>query len=272
MKIFREHRWLYFYSFVIAGIILCCFLGPLFYKQDYHSQNLLMGAQPPSWEHWCGTDVLGRDLLARLLYGGQISLYIGGCASFIAIAIGLIVGSVAGFWGGHIDRLLMRCIDVLYPLPFTLLIILVMALSGRHLWLLILTMGCVKWFTMARMVRSQVMQIKTSTFVQCSESMGQSAFGIWRLHIFPNLISILLVYGTLLIPNIILEEAFISFLGLGVQPPLSSWGMLILDGAKEMEVSPWLLLFPCGCFSLLLFSLNFLGDELRDYLNSNHWL
>ena len=263
-KNLKKNSWFYFHLGVLLFVGIICFLGPFFYNQDYRTQNLLLGAKAPSWEHILGTDALGRDLLARLLYGGRISIIIGFLASTIAIVIGVIYGSLAGFIGGNTDRIMMRIIDILYPLPFTLLIILVMSLGGRHLVLLVLTMGCFKWLTMARMVRSQVMNLKLSTFVQCSQGMGQSAFGIWCKHIFPNLVSILLVYGTLLLPNIILEEAFVSFLGLGVQPPMSSWGVLILEGARQMELCPWLLLFPCLFFSLTLFSLNFLGDSLRD--------
>lgn len=260
----KKNPWFCFHLGVLLFVCIICFLGPFFYHQDFRTQNLLLGAQAPSWNHILGTDILGRDLFARLLYGGRISISIGILASGISILIGLIYGSFAGFMGGTTDRIMMRIIDILYPLPFTLLIILVMSLGGRHLTLLILTMGCVKWLTMARMVRAQVMNLKLSTFVQCSQGMGQSAFGIWCKHVFPNLVSILLVYGTLLLPNIILEEAFVSFLGLGVQPPMSSWGVLILEGARQMETCPWLLLFPCLFFSLTLFSLNFLGDSLRD--------
>ncbi len=248
----------------IAGL---CIIGPWIHPYDYHTQDLALSAQPPSLKHPCGTDILGRDLLARLLYGGRLSLFIGGCSSAIAITLGLIVGSISGMIGGNIDRFLMRTIDIIYPLPFTLIIILIMSLSGRHLWLLILAMGGFNWLTMARIIRGQVLSLKTHTFIQCSQCMGQSSFGIWRKHILPNLSGILLVYGTLLIPNIILEEAFISFLGLGVQPPMSSWGTLILDGAHEMEISPWLLFYPCCFFSLTLLSLNFLGDHLREILN-----
>lgn len=267
LKNLKQSPWALFHLGLLLTVFLICFLGPLFYSQDYHSQNLLMGAQSPSWAHWFGTDLLGRDVLARLLYGGRISIYISGAASLIAISIGVIIGSIAGYVGGNTDRLLMRFVDILYPLPFTLLIILVMALAGRHLFMLILTLGCVRWLTMARIIRNQVLALKTSTFVQCSLCMGQTSLKIWQKHILPNLISLILVYGTLLIPNIMLEEAFISFLGLGVQPPLSSWGALILDGARSMEDYPWLLIFPCLFFSLTLFSLNFLGDCLRDKLD-----
>lgn len=267
LKKLKQNPLALFHVGILGFIFLICFLGPFFYFQDYHSQNLLIGAQAPNCSHWFGTDLLGRDVLARLLYGGRISISIGAIASFIAITIGLIVGSVAGYVGGNTDRLLMRIIDILYPLPFTLLIILIMALAGRHLTLLVVSLGCVRWLTMARIIRNQVLAIKTSTFVQCSICMGQKPINIWIKHIFPNLISLILVYGTLLIPNIILEEAFISFLGLGVPPPLSSWGGLILEGAHSMEDYPWLLIFPCIFFTITLFSLNFLGDCLRDNLD-----
>jgi len=257
----------YFHLCVLIFIGGLCLIGPLIYPYDYHSQNLILSAQPPSLKHICGTDTLGRDLFARLMYGGRLSLFISGCSSLIAILLGLIIGSISGITGGNIDRFLMRTIDIIYPLPFTLIIILIMSLGGRHLYLLILAMGCFHWLTMARIVRGQILSLKTSTFIQCSYCMGQSSLGVWAKHILPNLTGILLVYGTLLIPNIILEEAFISFLGLGVQPPMSSWGTLILEGAHEMETSPWLLIFPCCFFSLTLLSLNFLGDNLREILN-----
>ena len=256
--------WVRFNTLWLMGIVVLCFLGPFIYPYDYHSQDLLLSAQPSSLKHWFGTDVLGRDLLARLLYGGRISLFIGFTASSIAIFIGLIYGLIAGYFGSWIDRVLMRIVDVLYPLPFTLLIILVMALFGRSMLLLVFTIGCMRWMTMARMIRTQILRLKNDAFVQCARSMGQSTWGIWRKHFLPNLVSTLLVYGTLLIPNIILEEAFISFLGLGIQPPLSSWGVLIFDGAQHMEEHPWLLFFPCFFFSSTLFALNFIGDALRD--------
>ena len=163
VKDLRKNPWLYFHLGLLLIIGIVCFIGPFFYSQDYRTQNLLLGAQVPSSEHILGTDALGRDLLARLLYGGRISIIIGFLASAIAIIIGLIYGSLSGFCGGNVDRVMMRIIDILYPLPFTLLIILVMSLGGRHLFLLILTMGCFKWLTMARMVRAQVMNLKLSS-------------------------------------------------------------------------------------------------------------
>lgn len=244
-----------------------CFLGPYFYPHNYHEQNLLLGAQAPSWSHWFGTDVLGRDLLARILYGGRVSILIGCISSFIAISIGVSYGAISGYVGGKTDSIMMRIIDVLYPLPFTLLVILLMALFGRNILLLLLAIASVKWLTMARIVRGQTCTLVHSAFVQCAQCMGQSSFGIWYKHLLPNLAGTILVYGTLMIPNVILEEAFVSFLGLGIQPPLSSWGVLIFEGARNMEEYPWLLIFPCVFFSGTLFSLNFIGDALRDYLD-----
>ena len=226
-----------------------------------------MSAQPPSLEHWFGTDILGRDLLARILYGGRVSLLLGSLASLIAIVIGIIYGGISGYVGGNVDSLLMRIVDILYPLPFTLLVILLMALLGRSALLLLFSIGCIKWLTMARMVRTQILSLKNRAFVHCARCMGQSNWGIWKKHLSPNLMSTIIVYSTLLIPNIILEESFISFLGLGIQAPLSSWGSLIFDGARQMEEYPWLLIFPCLFFTSTLFTLNFLGDALRDALD-----
>lgn len=248
-------------------VSFACFFGPYFYPHNYHSQNLLAGAQAPSWNHWLGTDTMGRDLLARLLYGGRVSLSIGLAATLVALSIGVTYGSLSGYLGGNWDRLLMRIVDIIYPLPFTLLVILLMAFVGRNVILLFLAIGCVKWLTMARIVRAQMINLKERSFIACAKSLGQSIFGLWTKHFLPNLLGTIIVYTTLTIPNIILEEAFISFLGLGIQPPLSSWGVLIFDGAMQMEEYPWLLAFPCLFFSLTLFSLNFLGDGLRDALD-----
>jgi oligopeptide transport system permease protein len=245
-------------------VAAACVVGPYLMSHDYHTQNLTMGACRPSLEHWLGTDTLGRDLLARLLYGGRISLAVGLAATGVALVIGLVYGSVSGYRGGAPDRVMMRIVDVVYPLPFTLLVILLMAFCGRNIVLLFLAIGCVKWLNIARIVRTQTLLLKERAFVSCARSLGQNAIGIWIKHLLPNLWGTVIVYTTLTIPNIILEESFLSFLGLGVQPPLSSWGALIFDGAKQMESYPWLLLFPCLIFSLTLFSLNFLGDGLRD--------
>ncbi len=264
---FTDNKMALFSLFWLCLVTFVCFFGPYFYRHDYHSQNLLLGAQGPSREYWLGTDTLGRDLMARVLYGGRISLAVGLAATTVSLVIGVFYGSIAGYLGGIWDRLLMRFIDIVYPLPFTLLVILLMAFCGRNIILLFLAIGCVKWLTMARIVRSQILTLKERAFVSCAKSLGQSPWGIWIRHLMPNLLGPVVVYTTLTIPNIMLEEAFISFLGLGVQPPLSSWGTLIFDGAKNMEEFPWLLFFPCLVFSLTLFSLNFLGDGLRDALD-----
>jgi oligopeptide transport system permease protein len=208
--------------------------------------------------------MLGRDLFVRTLYGGRVSLSVGLAATGVTVFIGVVYGSLAGYLGGLWDRWLMRFVDIVYPLPVTLLVILLMAFCGRNIVLLFVAIGCVKWLTIARIVRSQVRMIRNCAFVSCAQNLGQTPLGIWRWHLLPNLLGPVTLYAALTVPNIILEEAFLSFLGLGVQPPMSSWGSLIFEGAKYMEEYPWLLIAPCVLFSLTLFSLNFLGDGLRD--------
>lgn len=264
---FLKNKWTLFSVCWFLGVIVLCFIGPFVCEHDYHSQNLILSAKAPSLNHIFGTDVMGRDLFARVLYGGRVSIAIGLAGTFVSLIIGIIYGSISGYLGGLIDGIMMRIVDVLYPLPFTLLVILLMAFFGRNVFLLFFAIGCVKWLTMARIVRSQIICIKDRGFVSCAMCLGQSHAGIWIKHLLPNLLGTVVVYATLTIPNVILEEAFISFLGLGIQPPLSSWGLLIFDGAKHMEEFPWLLIFPCIFFAITLFSLNILGDSLRDSLD-----
>lgn len=264
---FFKNKWILLSVLWFACVVVLCFVGPVFCKHDYHSQNLILSAQAPSIDHIFGTDVMGRDLFARILYGGRVSITIGLAGTLISLVIGILYGSISGYFGGLMDSFMMRVVDVLYPLPFTLLVILLMAFLGRNVFLLFFAIGCVKWLTMARIVRSQIICIKDRGFVSCALCLGQSHTGIWIKHLLPNLLGTVVVYATLTIPNVILEEAFISFLGLGIQPPLSSWGVLIFDGAKHMEEFPWLLIFPCIFFAITLFSLNILGDALRDSLD-----
>ena len=253
-------------SFIVFLIILSI-LTPWIAPYDYSFQDLSLGPSSPSIMHLLGTDTLGRDLLTRMLYGSRISLLVGFIATFVALFIGVIWGTVAGFYGGKIDTVMMRIVDVLYGIPFIILIILLMVIFGRNLVLLFMAIGAVEWLTMARIVRSQVMSITQQEYVMASKAMGVSNLSIIYRHLIPNTLGPVIVYATLTIPQVMLLESFLSFLGLGVQPPMSSWGLLIRDGAVAMEEYWWLLVFPASIFSITLFSLNFVGDGLRDALD-----
>lgn len=251
----------------IILIIFLALITPLIAPYDYAYQDLDLGPSGPSAQHLLGTDTLGRDLLTRMLYGSRISLLVGFLATLVALSIGVIWGTIAGFSGGKIDTIMMRIVDVLYGIPFIIFVILLMVIFGRNLILLFMAIGAVEWLTMARIVRSQVMTLSKQEFILSARAMGVSKAGIIFRHLIPNSIGPVIVYATLTVPQIMLLEAFLSFLGLGVQAPLSSWGLLIRDGAVSMEEYWWLLIFPSLAFSLTLFSLNFIGDGLRDALD-----
>ena len=251
---------------LIAALSLACAAGPLF-SQSYEVQNLDLGAAPPSAAHWLGTDTLGRDLLARTLYGGRISLMVGLIATLVALVIGVTYGAVAGYFGGKVDAVMMRAVDILYALPFAVFVILLMVFFGRNIFLLFLAIGAVEWLTMARIVRGQVMSIKRMEFIEAARVLGLGRRRVIFRHVIPNALGPVVVYTTLTIPAVMMLEAFLSFLGLGVQAPMSSWGVLIKEGSEKMEEFWWMLVFPGTLFSLTLFSLNFLGDGLRDALD-----
>lgn len=242
-------------------------LAPLVVRYGFEVQDLENTLGRPSWEHWMGTDVLGRDLFTRLLYGGRISMMVGLLASFVSTIIGVIYGAVSGFFGGKLDNIMMRVVDVLYALPFIFLVIILMVYFGRNLVLLFVALGCTQWLTMARIVRGQVISLRHKEFVEAAKAMGISSWPIVFRHLIPNALGPVIVYLTLTIPSVILEEAFLSYLGLGVQAPMASLGTLIKDGVDVMEQAPWVLLFPAGLLAMTLFSLNFLGDGLRDALD-----
>ena len=248
-------------------LIILAVLAPLIAPYSYYYQDLNLGASPPSAEHWLGTDILGRDLLSRILYGARISLLVGFVATGVALIIGVSWGIVAGYLGGRVDSIMMRIVDVLYGLPFIIFIILLMVIFGRNLWLLFGAIGAVEWLTMARIVRGQVIGLKNQEFVMAAKAMGVSNFSMFRRHLLPNILGPIAVYATLTIPQVMLLEGFLSFLGLGIQPPMSSWGTLIKDGVESMEEYSWLLIYPGITFTITLFALNFFGDGLRDALD-----
>jgi oligopeptide transport system permease protein len=252
---------------ILLFLIFVSLLTPWIAPYSYEEQNLMLGATAPSAAHWLGTDIFGRDMLTRIMYGGRVSLMVGFIATAVALVIGILWGSIAGFVGGRVDALMMRIVDIMYALPFMIFIVLLMVVFGRNILLLFVAIGAVEWLTMARIVRGQVMTLRKQEFVEAAYSMGLSRWAIIRRHIIPNTLGPVIVYTTLTIPSVMLLEAFLSFLGLGIQPPQSSWGLLINYGVETMEEYPWLLIFPGITLSLTLFALNFLGDGLRDALD-----
>ncbi|MCB1668517.1 MAG: ABC transporter permease [Porticoccaceae bacterium] len=252
---------------VIVGMCVIALLTPWIAPYGYEAQNLQLGASPPSAAHWLGTDIFGRDMLTRIMYGSRVSLMVGFIATAVALVIGILWGTIAGFAGGKIDAVMMRLVDILYALPFTIFIILLMVVFGRNILLLFFAIGAVEWLTMARIVRSQVQTLRKQEFVEAAVSLGLSHWTIIYRHLIPNTLGPVIVYTTLTIPSVMLLEAFLSFLGLGIQPPQSSWGVLISYGVETMEEYPWLLVFPGLTLSITLFALNFLGDGLRDALD-----
>ncbi|MGC6425231.1 MAG: ABC transporter permease [Lentimonas sp.] len=251
----------------IAISLLCCF-GPLFSSYSFDQQNLEYGAQAPSAKHWFGTDDLGRDLFVRTLTGGRISIGVGFAATLIALLIGVSYGSIAGYVGGKLEDLMMRFVDAVYALPFTMIvIILTVTFDKKSIFLIFMAIGLVEWLTMARIVRGQTRALRKLNYIDAAKVYGASDLSILRKHILPNCMGPIIVYTTLTIPAVILLESVLSFLGLGVQPPVSSWGVLISEGAKKLDIYPWQLIFPAIFFSLTLFALNFIGDGLRDALD-----
>lgn len=251
----------------LVVMVLLCLITPWIVPYGYEEQDLRLGASAPSAAHWLGTDIFGRDMLTRILYGGRVSLFVGFIATFVALIIGVTYGAIAGYAGGKVDSIMMRLVDIMYALPFMIFIVLLMVVFGRNLVLLFMAIGAVEWLTMARIVRGQVQNLKQQEFVEAAVSIGQSPFAIIWKHLIPSALGPVIVYTTLTIPNVMLLEAFLSFLGLGIQPPSSSWGLLISYGVESMEEYPWLLIFPGVALALTLFALNFLGDGLRDALD-----
>lgn len=257
-------------SLMLLGLVaVACFVGPWFTGWALDEVDWEAFRAPPSFTsgHWLGTDANGRDLLTRTLYGGQISLMVAVVASAVALVVGVLYGAVAGFAGGRVDALMMRGVDILYALPFLFLVILMTVVFGRNILLIYVAIGAVEWLDMARIVRGQTLALKRQEFVEAARALGVGNRAILLRHIIPNLLGPVIVFLTLTVPKVILLESFLSFLGLGVQEPLTSWGALISEGKDMMARAPWMLLVPSAFLTVTLFCLNFLGDGLRDALD-----
>ncbi|MDB5361810.1 MAG: binding-protein dependent transport system inner rane protein [Rhodospirillales bacterium] len=259
----------------MGGLIVLIIIAALAILAPYISAHAMddiswedIGA-PPDWAngYYFGTDSNGRDLFARTLYGARVSLMVGVLASIVSLVIGVTYGAVAGYLGGAVDNVMMRIVDILYSLPFMFFVILLTVFFGRNIFLIFVAIGAVEWLDMARIVRGQTMALKHREFIEAAHAFGASSPAIVRRHIIPNILGPVMVFVTLTVPKVILLESFLSFLGLGVQEPMTSWGVLISDGARDMETAPWSLLFPATFLAVTLFSLNFLGDGLRDALD-----
>jgi oligopeptide transport system permease protein len=272
-------------SMIILAIIaaLSIFM-PLVWPHEFdHVYIDRISCPPPNWlglswlfgspdelcgqSHLFGTDANGRDLFIRVMHGGRVSLSIGITATFVALMIGVLYGATAGFLGGRIDNYMMRFVDVLYALPYIFFVIILVVVFGRNYILMFVAIGAVEWLTMARIVRGQTLSIKRREFIEAAEAAGVSNGAIIRRHVLPNVVGPVIVYVTLTVPAVILAESFLSFLGLGVQEPATSWGVLISDGKDQMESYPWMLIFPALFMVITLFCFNFIGDGLRDALD-----
>jgi oligopeptide transport system permease protein len=253
-------------SAVLALLILAALFLPTFLPYGYEDPDWNAFRAPPSIEtgHYFGTDQNGRDLLARTLYGTRVSLLVALVATFVSIVIGVSYGAIAGYMGGRIDQAMMRFVDIMYALPYILFVILLMVIFGRNVYLLFAAIGMLEWLTMARIVRGQTLAIKNREFIEAARASGRSSTAIIFRHIVPNLVGPVVIYAALTVPEIVATESFLSYLGFGVQEPLTSLGTLIAEGSDAMEVLPWLLWFPAAFLVLLLMSLLFIGDGLRD--------
>ena len=254
---------------VLAVIALLALFAPLLSPHAYDEVYWERILAPPDFanSHWFGTDGNGRDLFVRTLYGARVSLMVGILATGVSLLIGVTYGATAGFFGGRIDNLMMRFVDVMYSLPFMFFVILLMVVFGRHIFLIFIAIGAVEWLTMARIVRGQTLSVKGREFIEAARAAGVANRKIITRHIIPNVLGPVIVYVTLTVPQVILIESFLSFLGLGVQEPLTSWGVLISEGASQMESAPWMLIFPATFLAVTLFCFNFIGDGLRDALD-----
>lgn len=268
-RVLRRNRAAMIALTLLAVMALLVTVAPLLsqFRFDYTDWDQISAPPSLAGGHPFGTDALGRDLFVRTFYGGRISLMVGVVATFVSLIIGVTYGAVSGYLGGRIDQFMMRIVDILYALPFMFLVILLMVFFGRNIFLIFVAIGAINWLDMARIVRGQTLSLKNREYIEAARAGGVSTARIIRHHIVPNLLGIVVIYVTLTIPQVILVESFLSFLGLGVQEPMTSWGALVHEGAQEMENSPWMLIFPSSFLVVTLFCFNFLGDGLRDALD-----
>jgi oligopeptide transport system permease protein len=253
--------------FLLVLITLAvCFL-PLIANFSYEDTDWYAMNAAPSMDHIFGTDSLGRDIYVRTLIGGRISLLVGIMGALVAVVIGTLYGATSGFIGGRVDRIMMRILEILYSIPFMFLVIVLVTLFGRNIMLIFVAIGAIAWLDMARIIRGQTLSLRSKEFIEAAHVCGVSKWNIITKHIIPNVLGIVVVYATLLIPNMILTESFLSFLGLGVQEPMTSWGALLQEGASTMEIAIWQLGFPAAFMVVTLFCFNYVGDGLRDALD-----
>ena len=252
---------------VIVMILMLAIFGPILSPYEYDAQDFMISNEAPNFSHWFGTDMFGRDLFVRVLYGARISLAVGFLASFISLFIGVIYGGISGFAGGRLDEVLMRIVDVIYSVPMMIYVILLMVVVGPGLKSIFITLGISYWAPMARIVRAEVMRLKNEEFILAARVLGASSRRILLRHLIPNAMGPVLVTLTFSIPGAIFTEAFLSFVGLGVSAPMASWGVLCNDAVGTLAVYPYQLFFPAGAISITILAFNFLGDGLRDALD-----
>lgn len=251
---------------VLLLIVIACVAGPWLLPNNPIDSDWSAISLPPTLQnmHWFGTDELGRDLLARTLQGGRVSLEVGLLGTLVSGLIGVAYGATAGYLGGRVDAVMMRIVDMMYAIPYMLIAILMMTMFGRAFYLVVLTISAFSWLDMARVVRGQTLSLRSREFIDAARAIGVSSRSIIARHIVPNLFGVVVVYSSVTVPNIVLTESVLSFLGLGVQEPMTSWGVLIQDGAQKLDSMPWLLLCPAVMLCITLYSVNFVGDGLRD--------
>ncbi|XGA70128.1 ABC transporter permease subunit [Chitinibacter sp. SCUT-21] len=257
-------------SLVLLSLItLACVIGPMILPHEYDATDWDAMGIAPTLQNWhlFGTDEMGRDLLVRTLMGGRVSLFVGLMATLASVTLGILWGATAGFLGGKVDSFMMRIVDMMYAVPYLLIAILMVTLLGREFYLVVLTITVFSWMDMARVVRGQTLSLKSKEFIEAARCIGVPTYKLILRHIVPNLLGIVVIYTTITVPGVILTESVLSFLGLGVQEPMTSWGVLIHDGAAVMENTPWMLLFPGVMLSLTLYCANYIGDGMRDALD-----